>query len=101
MTGKHAQVVLMNLNAKEDIGKEIHKDTDQIIEVAEGKEEAVVNEKKEIISEGSLIFVPAGKNHNFTNTENKPLKLISIYAPPEHKDGTIHKIKTEAQSADY
>jgi mannose-6-phosphate isomerase-like protein (cupin superfamily) len=94
-TAKHLQLVLMSLDAHEEIGEETHH-LDQFIRVETGEGKAVLNSKEYKIGDGSAIVIPAGVKHNIINTSNERLKLYSIYAPPEHKDGVIHKTKADA-----
>ncbi len=105
-TGNHLQLTLMSINVGEDIGLEIHPDVDQFIRIEEG--EGIVkmgNSKYNLnflrrVSDDFAIIIPAGKWHNIVNTGDKPLKLYSIYAPPQHPHGTIHKTKAEAEAAE-
>lgn len=95
VTGQHAQVVLMSLNVGEDIGKEAHK-VDQILYFVSGSGMSELNDTKSPVTAGSLVFVPAGTTHNFVNTGTEPLKLVTVYAPPQHKPGTTHATKADA-----
>jgi mannose-6-phosphate isomerase-like protein (cupin superfamily) len=96
-TGQHSQLVLMSLKPKEDIGEEIH-DVDQFFRIESGKGLVVINDKETLIKNGSAIVVPAGAQHNVINRSDKDdLKLYSIYSPPHHKNGTIHKTKDDAE----
>ena len=97
VTGEYSQVVLMSVQPGEDVGKEIHQ-VDQTLFFIEGNGQAVLDEEKNEVGPGSLVFVPAGMSHNFINTGNIPLKLITVYAPAEHKPGTVHKTKAEVES---
>jgi mannose-6-phosphate isomerase-like protein (cupin superfamily) len=94
-TAKNSQLVLMSLNPQEDIGSEIHK-VDQFFRVEEGSGEAVLNGARTPIQAGFAILVPAGVNHNIINTGTVPLKLYTLYAPPNHRDGVIHKTRADA-----
>jgi mannose-6-phosphate isomerase-like protein (cupin superfamily) len=102
-TGGYLQATLMCIEACDDIGLEVHPDTDQFIRVESGKGMACMGEKKDRLNfqcpvgEGSAIFVPAGTWHNITNTGRCPLKLYSIYAPPHHPHGTVHVTKEQAE----
>jgi mannose-6-phosphate isomerase-like protein (cupin superfamily) len=96
-TGEHAQVVVMCLQPGEDIGSEVHT-LDQIIVIVEGEGNSVLNDVTKPIKANDLIYVPAGTKHNFTNTSADPMKLYTVYAPAEHRDGTIHRTKAEAQA---
>lgn len=98
-TGQHAQLVLMSLNPNEDIGMEVHPTTDQFLRIEEGEGKVVMNGEEHLIKDGSAIIVLAGTEHNIINTSSvNPLKLYTIYSPPHHKDGTIHKTKSEASA---
>lgn len=101
-TGKHLQVTLMSLNVGEDIGLEIHPNVDQFLRIEQGqgfvqmgKSKNNLNYKRNVYDD-SAIIIPAGTWHNLTNTGNSPLKLYSIYAPPNHPFGTVHATKEEA-----
>jgi mannose-6-phosphate isomerase-like protein (cupin superfamily) len=97
-TGKTSQLVLMSLKANEDIGEEVHKDIDQFFRIDDGDGVVVINDVEHKIQNGSAFVVPQGAKHNIIAGENG-LKLYSIYSPPNHKDGTIHKTKEDAQKA--
>lgn len=101
-TGKHAQLVVMCLQGGEEIGREVHDTVDQFFRIEEGSAKFVFNDKEEyLVHEGDAVVVPAGTIHNVINaSENKPLKLYTIYSPPNHPDGTIHKTKDEAEAAE-
>jgi mannose-6-phosphate isomerase-like protein (cupin superfamily) len=105
-TGSNLQVTLMSINPGESIGLEIHSDVDQFLRIEDGQGIVQMGDTKENLSfqarveDDFAIMVPAGKWHNVTNTGNKPLKLYSIYAPPEHPSGTVHKTKAEAMAAE-
>lgn len=105
-TGNHLQVTLMSIGVGDDIGLENHHDTDQFLRIEEGEGLVQMGESEHQlhferrVKEDSAIFVPAGIWHNLTNTGNKPLKLYSIYAPPEHPFGTVHLTKEEAIAAE-
>lgn len=96
-TGKNLQLVLMSLNPGEDVGEEIHNDTDQFFRIDEGQGEAHINGEVFTIKDGSSIVIIQGAKHNIINTsKDKKLKFYSIYAPPHHPNDTIHKTKEEA-----
>ena len=95
-TAKNCQLVIMSLRPQEDIGAEIHK-VDQFFRVEEGSGEAVLNGVRTAIHAGFAIIVPAGTNHNIINTGNVSLKLYTIYAPPNHRDGVIHETRADAE----
>lgn len=98
-TGPHMQLVLMTLRPGEDIGEEIHDDTDQFFRVEEGEGEVSINGQATHIDDDTAIVIPAGARHNITNTGHKPLKMYTIYAPPHHADGTVHHAKADATVA--
>jgi mannose-6-phosphate isomerase-like protein (cupin superfamily) len=96
-TGPKSQLVVMTLQVGEDIGMETHGDTDQFIRVEAGQGKAVLDGKEFPLEDGTAVVIPAGTEHNILNTSrSEPLKLYTIYTPPEHPDGTIHKTKQEA-----
>ncbi len=99
-TAKNSQLVLMSLLPGEDIGEEVH-ELDQFLRIEGGEGMAVLNDEKYQVRDGSAIVVPAGVKHNVINTGNEPLKLYSLYSPPEHKDGVIHKTKNEAREEHF
>jgi mannose-6-phosphate isomerase-like protein (cupin superfamily) len=96
-TNEHSQVVLMSVLPGEDIGREVHKDVDQVLVFVKGAGEAVVGRDKHHIGPGDMFVVPAGTEHDFTNTGNEALKLFTVYSPPEHPDGVVHVTKADAQ----
>jgi mannose-6-phosphate isomerase-like protein (cupin superfamily) len=95
-TGNNSQLVLMSLRPNEEIGEDIHS-LDQFIRVESGDGFAVLDGVKHPISDGSAIVIPAGAKHNIVNdSATEELKLYTVYSPPEHRDGTIHKTKADA-----
>ncbi|MBN2118277.1 MAG: cupin domain-containing protein [Anaerolineales bacterium] len=101
-TGPHSQLVVMSLKPGEDIGLETHGDIDQFIRVEGGEGKAILDGQEYKLEDGSAIVIPAGTEHNVVNTSSKEaLKLYTIYTPPEHPDGTIHKTKAEAEAAEH
>ena len=100
-TGKKSQLVLMAIPEGEDIGAEVHPATDQIFSIVDGKGKAVVNGKTFKIGENDVVFVPAGARHNLVNEGDEPLKLFTVYSPPEHADGTVHATKEDALAAEH
>ena len=99
-TAKNSQLVLMALKPGEEIGEEVHH-LDQFLRIEVGHGKAVLDNVEHDIEDGSAIVVPAGMKHNFINTSSsEPLKLYTIYSPPEHKDGTIHETKADAMAAE-
>jgi mannose-6-phosphate isomerase-like protein (cupin superfamily) len=98
-TASHSQLVVMSLKPAEDIGVEVHKKVDQFFRIEEGEGKVVMNGKAQKFAAGSAIVVPAGTEHNLINTSaTKPLKLYTIYSPPNHRDGTVHKTKADAMA---
>ena len=98
-TGPHSQVVVMSIPPGGDIGEEVHDDVDQTLVFVQGEGQAILDGEKSAVSVDRLVHVPAGTRHNFVNTGQVDLRLYTIYAPPEHKPGTIHKTKAEADAA--
>jgi len=101
-TGKHAQLVVMCLQPGEEIGNEVHKKVDQFFRIEEGEALFVFNNtEKHIAKDGDAVIVPAGTYHNVINASKKnKLKLYTVYSPPNHPDGTVHKTKAEADKAE-
>lgn len=103
-TGNHLQLTLMSLNVGEDVGLEMHPNVDQFLRVEQGQGITQMGKSRDNLSfqsrvfDDSAIFVPAGMWHNLTNTGNVPLKLYSIYAPPNHPFGTVHETKADAMA---
>jgi mannose-6-phosphate isomerase-like protein (cupin superfamily) len=98
-TGPHSQVVVMSIPPGGDIGEEVHDEVDQVLVFVQGRGEAVLNGQESNVGPDRLVHVPAGTRHNFVNTGAIDLRLYTIYAPPEHKPGTLHKTKAEADAA--
>jgi mannose-6-phosphate isomerase-like protein (cupin superfamily) len=96
-TAKHCQLVVMALKPKEDIGSEIH-ELDQFFRVEEGSGEAILDGVRTAIRAGFAIVVPAGATHNIINTGNTPLKLYTLYSPPNHRDGVVHPTRADAEA---
>lgn len=94
-TAPHSQLVLMCLKPGEEIGEEIH-ELDQFLRIEAGEGKAILNGIEHAVRDGSAVVVPQGVRHNFINTGNAELKLYTVYSPPEHKDGTVHKTKADA-----
>jgi mannose-6-phosphate isomerase-like protein (cupin superfamily) len=101
-TGKHAQLVVMCLGPGEEIGDEVHQSVDQFFRIEEGEARFVFHETQErLVRDGEAVVVPAGTFHNVINTSKTALlKLYTLYAPPNHPDGTIHKTMAEAEAAE-
>jgi mannose-6-phosphate isomerase-like protein (cupin superfamily) len=98
-TGKRLQLVLMSLEPGEDIGEEVHPDRDQFFRVEEGEGEVWIDSRKTKIESDFAILVPAGARHNIKNTGSEPLKLYTLYGPPEHLDGTVQLTKADATAS--
>ena len=102
-TGKNLQVTLMTIQPGHDIGLEVHNTTDQFLRIEEGKATVFFGESKENLesqeaNNGDAIIVPAGTWHNLVNSGHTPLKIYSIYAPPQHPHGTVHVTKAQADA---
>ncbi|KOP71865.1 cupin domain-containing protein [Cytobacillus solani] len=106
-TGRHLQVTLMSLKAGEDIGLEMHPNLDQFLRIEQGQGIVHMGNQKDHlyyrkkVNDDDAIMIPAGTWHNVTNTGNVPLKLYSIYAPPQHPWGTVHMTKANAMAAEH
>lgn len=103
-SGKYLQVTLMSIPVGEDIGLELHPDTDQFLRVEEGKGLAQMGDTEDDLSfeqelgDDFVVLIPAGKWHNVTNTGDEPLKLYSIYAPAHHQPGKVQPTKADAEA---
>ena len=98
-TAKYCQLVLMSLKPAEDIGEEVHDDVDQFFRFEEGEGKVVLDGVEHKIEVEYAVLVPAGTKHNIINTSTTaPLKLYTIYSPPNHRDGVIHTTREEAES---
>jgi mannose-6-phosphate isomerase-like protein (cupin superfamily) len=96
-TGPHSQLVVMSLAPGDEIGLETHDDIDQFIRVEAGKGKAILNGEEHDLEDGSAVVIPAGTEHNIINiSRQESLKLYTVYSPPEHPQGTVHKNKAEA-----
>jgi mannose-6-phosphate isomerase-like protein (cupin superfamily) len=98
-TGKQLQLVLMAIEPGEEIGEEVHPDRDQFFRIEDGKGEVWIDGQRTKIESDSAILVPAGARHNIRNTGREPLKLYTLYGPPEHADGTVHATKADAMAS--
>lgn len=98
VTVEGSQVTLMSIPAMSDVGEEVHHDVDQTLIFVEGTGKAVLEGVASPIEHGTMVVVPKGTRHNFVNDGSVDLKIISVYAPPRHKVGTIHKTKEEGES---
>ena len=98
-TGRELQLVLMAIEPGEEIGEEVHPDRDQFFRIEDGKGEVWIDGQRTKIESDSAILVPAGARHNIRNTGREPLKLYTLYGPPEHADGTVHATKADAMAS--
>lgn len=96
-TDTNTQLVLMSLLSGEEIGEEVH-DVDQFLRVERGTGTAILNGVSHDIADGSVVVVPAGTKHNLINTGSVPMKLYTLYMPPHHRDGVVHRTKAEAEA---
>ena len=96
-TGEHMQLVVMCLKPGEDIGEEVHDHVDQFFRIEQGEAKVIIDGKEDTLKEDMVAIVPAGALHNVVNTGDIDLKLYTIYSPPNHPDGTVHKDKAEAE----
>jgi mannose-6-phosphate isomerase-like protein (cupin superfamily) len=99
-TGRNLQLVLMSIAPGEDIGEEVHDDRDQFFRVESGKGEVRIDGTATAIEEDDAIVVPAGARHNVVNTGSEPLRLYTLYGPPEHRDKTVHVTRAEANASE-
>ena len=99
-TGQHTQLVVMCLQPGEEIGMEVHPNVDQFFRIEVGEGKVVMNGEETVFGAGFGIVVPAGTEHNVVNTGTEPLKLYTLYSPPNHPDGTIHRTKADAMAAE-
>ena len=96
-TGQHLQLVLMTLPPGCDIGEEVHEDRDQFFRIEEGEGEVRIDGVANKVKDDFAVIVPAGARHNVINTSDKPLRLYTLYGPPEHKDKVVHKTREDAE----
>ena len=98
-SGSHLQLVLMSLNAGEEIGEEVHHDNDQFFRFESGNGKCIIDGNNYTVTNGDVIIIPAGAKHNIINTDsNAELKMYTIYAPPHHKDGIVRATKKDAEN---
>jgi mannose-6-phosphate isomerase-like protein (cupin superfamily) len=96
-TGKNLQLVLMTLQPGEEIGEEVHEDRDQFFRIEDGRGTVYIDGKANEVEDDFAVIVPAGARHNVVNSGDEPLKLYTLYGPPEHRDGVVHKDKEQAE----
>jgi mannose-6-phosphate isomerase-like protein (cupin superfamily) len=105
-TGEHSQLTVMRIAPGEDIGREAHHDRDQFLRIEQGNARVEFGKTEDTVDETHdagpdwAIIVPAGTWHNVVNTGDSDLKLYSLYSPPEHPDGTVHRTKADAEAAE-
>ncbi|NYT86019.1 cupin domain-containing protein [Pollutimonas harenae] len=100
-TGKHMQLVLMTLQPGEEIGAEVHETHDQFLRIEEGKGRVFIDDNTYEIQDDDAIVVPAGAQHNVVNTGSEPLRLYTLYGPPEHREGVLHATKADEQEEHF
>ena len=100
-TGEHLQLTVMRLAPGEDIGSEVHEDHDQFIRIEQGQARVELGNETHDVEDDWAVLVPAGVRHNVVNTGSADLKLYSLYTPPEHPDGTVHRTKADAEAAEH
>jgi mannose-6-phosphate isomerase-like protein (cupin superfamily) len=99
-TGSNLQLVLMTLQPGEEIGEEVHDDRDQFFRIEEGKGEIVIDGRRHEVRDDFGVIVPAGARHNVVNSGKVPLKLYTLYGPPEHRDAVVHRTRSDAARDD-
>lgn len=97
-TGPHAQVVVMSIPSGGEIGEEVHDGVDQVLVFVEGDGAAILEGERSDVGPDRLVLVPAGTRHNVINTGPSDLRLYTVYAPPQHAPGTIHRTKADAEA---
>jgi mannose-6-phosphate isomerase-like protein (cupin superfamily) len=97
-TGTHAQVVVMSIPPGGEIGEEVHEHVDQVLAFVQGEGVAILDGEESPVGPDRLVHVPAGMRHNFVNRGTIDLRLFTVYAPPQHAPGTIHRTKSDADA---
>jgi mannose-6-phosphate isomerase-like protein (cupin superfamily) len=97
-TGEHTQLVVMSVPPGGEIGEEVHEDIDQVLSFVSGTGEAVLDDLTTAVAPGSVVVVPAGTKHNFRTTGEEAMQLFTVYGPPDHPPGTVHRTKAEADA---
>jgi mannose-6-phosphate isomerase-like protein (cupin superfamily) len=100
-TAERSQVVVMTIPPGGEIGEEVHEGIDQLLLFVEGEAEAIVGDERRRVGPDELVLVPGGTRHNFVNIGEFPLRLVTVYTPPEHPPGTVHRTKEEADAAEH
>ena len=96
LTNEHSQVVLMSIEPGDEIGEETHDDRDQFFRIEEGRGEIVIDGRRHQVEDDYAVIVPAGALHNVINSGSAPLKLYTLYGPPEHRDSVVHRTRSDA-----
>ncbi|MGA9525102.1 MAG: cupin domain-containing protein [Myxococcaceae bacterium] len=99
-TGKNLQLVLMCLRPGEEIGEEVHETHDQFFRIEAGEGEVWIDGNRTSVEADDAVLVPAGARHNVVNTGTEPLRLYTLYGPPEHRDGVVHRTKADAEAGE-
>ena len=100
-TAERSQLVLMTIPPGGEIGDEVHEGIDQLLVFVEGEAEAILAGESSPVRAGQVVLVPGGTRHNFRNAGDAPLRLWTVYAPPEHPAGTVHRSKSEADAEEH
>ncbi len=100
-TGPNTQIVIMSIDPGGEIGEEVHKDNDQVLYLVEGKGQLILDGVAKDFNPGDIVLVKKGTRHNFISDKDMGMKIITMYSPPHHPEGTIHKTKEEADKAGY
>jgi mannose-6-phosphate isomerase-like protein (cupin superfamily) len=99
-TGRHSQIVVMTIPPGGEIGEEVHEENDQLLVFVDGQADAVLDGRSSRVTPNDLVLAPAANRHNFVTNRQSPLRLVTVYAPPEHAPGTVHQTKAEADAAE-
>lgn len=99
-TAEHVQLVLMSVKPGEEIGEEVHT-VDQFLRFEAGEGRVLINDTEHLVKDGDAVIIPAGSKHNVISTGSAPLQIYTLYAPPEHKDGTLHPLKKDEQEEHF
>ncbi|MBP6994358.1 cupin domain-containing protein [Candidatus Woesebacteria bacterium] len=100
-TGRFTQVVVMSIPPGGEVGEETHTDTDQVVYLVKGGGRVALDDIKHAFKKSDLVLVHAGVKHNFINTGEEDMKIITMYSPPHHPDGTVHKTKGDAEKTEH
>jgi mannose-6-phosphate isomerase-like protein (cupin superfamily) len=100
-TAERSQIVVMTIPPGGEIGEEVHEGIDQLLLFVEGEADAIVGDERRRVGPDELVLVPGGTRHNFVNIGAFPLRLVTVYTPPEHPPGTVHRTREEADAAEH